>query len=174
MNLILESAKFAQQAHAGQNRKYGRGPYVHHPARVAARVALLPDATEEMVAAAFLHDVLEDTHASIGDLEQRFGPAVAGLVRELTNQSKGLPLPRAERKRMDREHLATISRPAKLIKLLDRIDNLREVGGASPDFRRLYTQESLLLAEAIGDADKGLKKELIDAAHQLLGQAVAP
>jgi (p)ppGpp synthase/HD superfamily hydrolase len=173
-NLILRAAQFAREAHGTQTRKYNGRPYVEHPARVASRVALYPEATEAMVAAAFLHDVLEDTQTIFYDLVKEFGSEVAALVQELTNTSKiDQPvLPRDERKRMDRERLVKVSREAKIIKLIDRIDNLRDMFGASVKFVRLYAEESLSLATVIGDADAALKMELLDTATEVLGRAI--
>jgi len=169
-NIILKAAAFAREAHEGQFRKYHKVPYIHHPARVAARVALLDGTSEEMVAAAFLHDILEDTKVHMVQLEENFGTKITQLVIGLTSVSKGLVnTPREERKKMDREWLARNGTPeVKRIKMLDRIDNLRDMGGADEEFLKLYAKESILLAEAIGDTDLALKKELIEVAHVLL------
>jgi len=168
MNLILKAAALAREAHSGQRRKYNDLPYVVHPARVAGRVAIHPDATEDMVAAAFLHDVVEDTTVLIETIRRETNPEVAGFVRWMTNPSKGLKILRAERKKMDREHLARAPWQVKIIKLIDRIDNLTEMTGAPEDFARLYADESFRLVEAIGEADTGLKAELIERALALL------
>ncbi len=167
MNIILKAAAFARQAHDGQRRKYNDRPYIVHPARVAGRVAAHPQATETMVAAAFLHDVVEDTPHILGDIEGEFGTEVARLVEELTNPSKGSTAPRHERKRQDREHLTRVNDEAKIIKLLDRIDNLQEIAEAPGDFLRKYCEESRLLAEVIGDADLDLKADLLDSIERL-------
>lgn len=82
MNLILKAAAFARQAHADQRRKYNDRPYIQHPARVAGRVAAHPQVTEAMVAAAFLHDVVEDTPHTLDEVSAEFGPEVARLVLE--------------------------------------------------------------------------------------------
>jgi len=150
-NLVTKAVNFAFTAHEGQLRKFTKLPYVMHPVRVAFRVSVVPGATEEMVAAAVLHDVLEDTPTEQEDIEAEFGPVVAGLVSELTNTTKGMQFSRAHRKKMDRERIATTSREARIIKLVDRIDNLREVGQGSPEYRKMYAGESLLLLEAIGN-----------------------
>jgi (p)ppGpp synthase/HD superfamily hydrolase len=168
MNMILEAARLARRAHEGQRRKYNGRPYVEHPARVAARTALLPEVTEEMVAAAFLHDVIEDTPIKLEEIVRDFGSSVGSLVEAMTNQSKVThpQANRAERKRLDRERLARIPRQAKLIKMIDRIDNLREMTGAPRGFLTLYGQESLLLLEALGDTDELLARELFDEASR--------
>lgn len=89
MSLIIDAAQFAATAHKGQVRKYNGRPYISHPIRVAGRVATHPEASEELVAAAFLHDVVEDCNVGIGLLQRIFGHAVASLVGDLTNPSKG-------------------------------------------------------------------------------------
>jgi len=160
MNVIIRAAQFACAAHAGQKRKYNGRLYITHPSRIAGRAATLEDATEKLVVAAYLHDVLEDTNRTAAEIGDRFGSEVVRLVLELTNPSKGLDTPRAERKRIDREHLAKASHEAKLLKLLDRIDNLCELEGAPRGFQRLYANESALLLDAIGDAHSELAQEL--------------
>lgn len=160
-NVILRAAHFARHAHAGQRRKYQDQPYIYHPARVAGRMALHPEATEALVAAAFLHDVVEDTPHSLDEIEEHFGPEIARLVDELTEASLGMAAPRSVRMQVDREHYARVSREAKLLKLLDRIDNLESIEQAPVNFVHKYCQESRLLAEVIGDADAELKAELL-------------
>ena len=68
LNPILRAAQFARQAHEGQRRKCNDRPYIEHPARVAARVTILPGATEAMVVAAWLHDVVEDTTVELDEI----------------------------------------------------------------------------------------------------------
>lgn len=175
MSIILAAARLATQAHEGQKRKYTGRDYIEHPARVAGRVALQPNAREDMVAAAFLHDTLEDTQATDADILVATNADVLHLVRGLTNPSKGRKdLRRDERKAMDREHLRWTSWDVKIIKLIDRIDNLLEMSGAPWDFMALYAQESLLLAEVIGDADSKLKNDLIALATERKTQAALP
>lgn len=169
MNLILRAAAFARRAHEGQRRKYTARPYIEHPARVAGRVAAHPRATEAMVAAAFLHDVVEDTPHTLDEIEAEFGPVVSRLVGELTNPSKGSKAPRKARKQADLVHLATVSREAKIIKLLDRIDNLRDMMDAPDGFRHLYCAESRRLVAVIMDADLELADELLECVAELEG-----
>jgi (p)ppGpp synthase/HD superfamily hydrolase len=139
--------ELAQEAHAGQTRKYTGEPYLMHPLRVAA---LVGGYGPTCVLVALLHDVLEDCPAISAMRIQ----AVAGLevrcgVEALTNPSKGTKFSRAERKKMDREHIATQPRDARIIKAYDRIDNLRDMGDAPADFRRLYAHESEQLLEVL-------------------------
>jgi guanosine-3',5'-bis(diphosphate) 3'-pyrophosphohydrolase len=167
--LILRAARIAKAAHAGQLRKYRPRPYIEHPARVAASAMLIDGITAEEVAAAWLHDVIEDC----GYIPERLAAegvpqATIDLVLELTNPSKQHPnLPRAERKRLDREHLAHVSPAARRLKALDRIDNLRELQHAPRDFCSLYADESLQLAAALADVPPALIEDLYSAIEAL-------
>lgn len=167
MNLIIQAARFAEEAHRGQERKYSGRPYITHPCRVAGRVAIHPECGEAEVAAAFLHDVAEDCGVKIRDLHQNFGLDVALLVEQLTNPSKQFPgWSRPEKKAIDRKHAATISREAKIIKMIDRIDNLRETLKGT-DFASMYAMESLLLWEVLKEADCELAAEMLQVIRTL-------
>lgn len=150
MSIILKAAALATRAHEGKKRKYTDFPYITHPARVAGRVGILPGVTEELVAAAYLHDVLEDTTVTREEIEQETNAQVGFYVDCMTNRSKDTGLPRAACKEMDRKHLAEIPDEVKKIKTLDRIDNLLEMTVASTDFKKTYSEESLLLADVLG------------------------
>jgi (p)ppGpp synthase/HD superfamily hydrolase len=161
MNLILKAAQFAALSHRGQIRKYNGAPYITHPMRVAGRAMMLPECDEAMACAAWLHDVIEDCGVTETMISQQIAARPASLVAELTNPSKQYPdLSRAERKAMDREHIAQASREARIIKLLDRIDNLNEMGGSDPQFRQTYHQESLLLLDVLQHTHGELESEL--------------
>jgi (p)ppGpp synthase/HD superfamily hydrolase len=174
-SLILKAARFAGKAHRGTFRKWGRSrdPYIWHPMRVAGLVSLNFRATEEMVAAAWLHDVVEDCGESLeGLLAAGFPATVVELVEGLTNPGKKFPkLARAERKRMDREAVAAGPWEVRLIKLADRVDNLRDVvEGAAPEgFAEKYLGESRLLLGALAGTDlemEGLLGGMLDAAEK--------
>ncbi len=167
MNLIIKAAQFAARAHSGQTRKDGKTPYMRHLERVAGRQSSRVDATEENVCICLLGDVLEDTKATLGELVATFGGNIAFGVEAMTNPSKGSTAPRAEQKQLDREHLVTASKEVKIIKMLDRIDNLNDL---DPDdsFAVVYAGESLLLIDVIGSADTDLADELRTVAHMLL------
>lgn len=151
MSIILRAAALADRAHQGQKRKYTNFPYITHPARVAGRVGILPGVTEEMVAAAYLHDVLEDTSITREEIEEATNAQVGYYVDCLTNKSKGTGLPRDQRKALDREHISQAPFEVRQIKAIDRLDNLLEMTDAPTDFKKLYAQESVLLADALGE-----------------------
>lgn len=168
-SLILKAAHLAREAHHGQLRKYRPRPYIEHPARVAASAMLIENVTADEVAAAWLHDVIEDCgYTAERLLAEGMTETTVQLVLELTNPSKQHPnLPRAERMQMDREHLRHISFEGRRLKMLDRIDNLRDVAEAPGDFRSLYAAETVLLADELQDVDADLLEDLLQAIEAL-------
>ena len=165
-SLTSRASVLATFAHEGQERDDGGGPYIRHPARVATTLARHFPTDHALVAAAWCHDVIEDCpQISADTLREAIGDDALALVREVTNPSKNFPdLPRAERKAMDRAHIAMISRRAKLIKLADRADNLTE-GATSPDkaWIATYVAESRSLAEVLHGTHPPLEAELAAA-----------
>ncbi len=124
VRLVSEAAEFAARRHNGMARK-GRGdePYINHLAEVAN---LLSQATAgedaELVAAGWLHDTIEDTRTTHGELSRRFGLRVASLVAEVTDD---MTLSRSERRQKQAEDAPKKSAGAKLIKIADKISNIR-------------------------------------------------
>jgi len=159
MSAVVEQARtFAIAAHSacGQVRKYTGEPYHVHPAEVAWIVEQA-GGTEAQRAAAWLHDVVEDTDVSIELIEQMFGTYVAELVGWLTDVSVPTDGNRAERKAIDREHTAQASLDAKMIKLADLISNTESIVKHDEKFAKIYLEEKrLLLTEALYDADAQL------------------
>jgi guanosine-3',5'-bis(diphosphate) 3'-pyrophosphohydrolase len=129
--LILNAAAFAADRHRRQRRKDAdASPYINHPLALAAILADEAGVTDASVlAAALLHDTVEDTDTKPEELVARFGPAVAGIVAEVTDDKKLL---KPERKRLQIVHAGTASRGAKLVKLADKIANLRDITTSPP------------------------------------------
>jgi (p)ppGpp synthase/HD superfamily hydrolase len=148
---------YASKAHEkiGQKRKYTGEPYINHPAAVVALVKSVPH-TEEMLAAAWLHDVVEDCGVSIEEILLVFGPEVAMLVEELTDVSKPSDGNRAARKKLDREHSAKSCPAAKTIKLADLIDNSISILERDPDFAKVYLHEKRELLPLLKEGDAKL------------------
>ncbi len=141
--LVERARTYAIAAHRNQVRRYTGEGYVVHPERVAAAVARETD-DPEVIAAAWLHDVLEDTGASAEELTAQFGGRVAGLVVELTNVFTADTHPtlnRARRKALERRRLAAASREARLIKRADALDNLATIEVHDPAFAEVYREE---------------------------------
>lgn len=146
-----EALEFARKAHGEQQRKYTKEAYIEHPKRVAQIVKTVPHTTE-MICAAYLHDVVEDTPVSIEEIEQEFGSKVAGLVHELTDEyikENYQHLNRKNRKKKEVQRQAKMSPEAKTIKLADVIDNTRDIIKNDRDFARKYVPEMEALTEAL-------------------------
>ena len=161
--LVRRAKAFAVQAHTSivHLRKYTSAPYAVHLENVAALVATVTD-DPQTLAAAWLHDVVEDTPTTLEDVEREFGRPVAELVGSLTDVSRPGDGNRALRKGRDREHLAQASAAAKTIKLADLIDNCRDICRNDPKFAKVYLAEMKELLEVLRDGD-----------DRLYGQAVA-
>ena len=124
IRLVSEAADLAARRHNGMARK-GRGnePYVNHLAEVANLLALVTDGEDaELVAAGWLHDTVEDTETTRDELAQKFGERVAALVAEVTDD---MSLPKPQRRERQIEDAPHKSQGARLIKIADKISNIR-------------------------------------------------
>lgn len=154
--------------HDGQLRKFSNIPYITHPIEVSMEIYKFYSNKgydnkyiDIQVNASILHDSKEDTNITEQEIIDVAGLETLELVRELTNPSKYSPhLNRADRKVMDREHLAHVSYPSKIIKLIDRTCNLGDISGAKAGFKRLYCQESRLLLQVLSGTDAYLELQL--------------
>jgi (p)ppGpp synthase/HD superfamily hydrolase len=163
IHAILAAARFASEKHAGQKRKGAAGePYVNHVLEVAELVSsALRECDANLIIAALLHDTIEDTSVTRDELAQRFGPDVADLVVELTDDKS---LPKAERKRLQVQHAPKISPRAQIIKLADKISNLRSILYSPPadwDYERKkeYFEWGKQVVDALSAPDAALKTE---------------
>lgn len=126
---VLRATLFAARAHAGQVRKGAAAePYVNHVIEVAAILAE-HGASEEAILAGLLHDTVEDTETTNADLLAVFGPIVAGLVAEATDDQEK---PKEIRKALQVSQAPTHSDAAKQLKLADKIANLRSIADSPP------------------------------------------
>ncbi len=164
-DLVKRAKTFATSAHQriGHRRKYSQQPYEVHLKSVASLVKEV-GGSEEMIAAAWLHDTVEDTPATHHDIEEAFGAKVARLVYELTDVSKPSDGNRATRKALDRDHLSRASAAAQTIKLADLIDNTRDICKHDENFARVYLVEMAALLDVL---DKG-NAELMRRARKTL------
>jgi guanosine-3',5'-bis(diphosphate) 3'-pyrophosphohydrolase len=127
LDLLQEAVAFAARAHDGQRRKDGATPYISHPLRVCLVVRDLFGVTDRRVlAAAVLHDAVEDTTTDYDDLAEHFGTEIAGWVAAL---SKDKRLPWAEREAAYCRALAAAPWPVQVCKLADVYDNLSDAAG---------------------------------------------
>lgn len=160
MELVERARVYATAAHAavGQVRKYTNEPYIVHPEEVAAIVASVPGATEEMIAAAWLHDVVEDTGVEVTDIWREFGCVVASYVHWLTNPSKKEDGNRAVRKEMDRRFIQNAPPEVKTIKLADLISNSSSIMDHDESFGKVYLKEKKLMLAVLKEGDPTLFK----------------
>ena len=161
-DIIERAALFSRAAHqaVGQRRKYTGEPYWQHPVAVAETVSAVEMATPEMIAAAHLHDVLEDTAVTALDIEECFGLRVAVLVQELTDQFIDPEIGnRAHRKALERDRLAQVSPEAQTIKYADLIDNTVSIVARDRGFARVYLAEKRLLLEVMTAGDQALWRQ---------------
>ncbi len=123
---LLEALRFAAVRHRNQRRKgEGQVPYINHPVAVARDLAVIGGVTDPYIlAAALLHDTVEDTGTTFDEIGERFGPEVRALVEEVTDDKV---LPNDTRKRLQIEHSFGLSTGAKLIKLGDKLSNVRSL-----------------------------------------------
>jgi (p)ppGpp synthase/HD superfamily hydrolase len=163
--LIDKAKELAGKAHEGQFRKYSGMPYIVHPIEVATILQTVPH-TEDMVAAALLHDVVEDTDYTVDDIADLVSPEVAKLVEGLTDVSKPEDGNRAVRKAKDRAFLAEQSAEVQTIKYADIISNTQDIRANDPSFAKVYIEEMKSLLEVMDKGDKTLfekAKEIVYA-----------
>ena len=153
--LINKAKMLAGKAHEGQFRKYSGLPYIVHPIEVATIVQTV-EHSEEMIAAALLHDVVEDTEYTVADISKEVSPKVAELVEGLTDVSKPEDGNRKTRKAMDKDHLAKQSAEVQTIKLADVISNSQDIKANDPSFAKVYIEEMKALLEVLDKGDKTL------------------
>src|SRR5207237_8837529 len=129
--LRLRALAFAAHKHRDQRRKDAEAsPYINHPIALADVLVNEGGVTDvEVLCAALLHDTVEDTATTHEELVNAFGSRVARIVAEVTDDKT---LPKAERKRLQIEHAASVSSEAKLVKLADKLCNLRDVADRPP------------------------------------------
>jgi hypothetical protein len=156
--LISQAREFATTKHIDHKRKYTGAPYTDHLAAVANTVQSVPH-TPEMVAAAWLHDTVEDTNTAFAEIREHFGNTIANLVEMLTDVSIPADGNRAARKKKDREHLAQACPEAQTIKLADMLDNLHDIQNHDPMFAETYTAEMRLLLPLLRRGDQTLYKQ---------------
>lgn len=155
--LIERAAAFAKAAHESidQRRKYTNEPYIVHPQAVAGLVESVTT-DEVMIAAAWLHDVVEDTSVTIEEVEADFGQDVASLVDDLTDVAQPIDGNRAARTAKNRDHTAVADPRAKTVKLADVIHNISDIAQANPGYAPKYIAEKEQLIEVLGDGDPAL------------------
>lgn len=166
--LLLKALAFAASKHKDQRRKdVDASPYINHPIALADVLCNEGHVTDiEVICAALLHDTVEDTDTVPEELEAAFGKAIRDIVMEVTDDKA---LPKQARKQAQIDHAAGISDKAKLVKLADKICNLRDVANCPPsewtlERRREYFDWANAVIEGLRGVDDRLEA-VFDAAY---------
>lgn len=166
--VILAALQFAAYKHRDQRRKdLEASPYINHPIALANVLWGEGDVHDPVViSAALLHDTIEDTETTAEEIRERFGAKVARVVEEVSDDKD---LDKATRKRLQIEHAPHISHEAKLVKLADKICNLRDMGASPPKtWPKSRVREYFDWAKAVVDGLRGAHPRLeaiFDAAY---------
>lgn len=129
--LLVKATAFAADKHSKQRRKNAeKSPYINHPIAVASILCNEAHVTDiNVLCSALLHDTVEDTYATHEELTKKFGQEIAWIVEEVTDDKLK---DKEERKQLQIEHAGDLSIKAKLVKLADKISNLRDVTNDPP------------------------------------------
>lgn len=150
MNIVEKALIFATAAHAavGQKRKYTNEDYIVHPIEVMEIVKTVQH-TEAMLAAALLHDVVEDTSITLEQVREIFGDEVSDLVYWITDRSEPSDGNRKARKAIDRKHIMKAPTAVKTIKLADLISNTKSIVQYDKNFAETYLKEKMELLSVL-------------------------
>lgn len=172
--LLIRAAAFAAERHRHQRRRDAEAsPYINHPIALADVLANEGGVDDlNALCAALLHDTVEDTQTSAADIEAAFGARIAAIVLEVSDDKS---LPKAERKRLQIEHAPQLSREAKLIKLADKICNLRDLLAQPPadwsaQRKRDYFDWAAQVVAGVRGVHPGLEA-VFDATHARAGES---
>ena len=170
---LLAALDFAAIRHRDQKRKgTDASPYINHPIEVAQILTSVGGVTDaDVLRAAVLHDTVEDTGTSAEEIEASFGARVRGLVDEVSDDKT---LPKATRKQLQIEHAASLSPEAKLIKLADKICNVRDVIHDPPEHWELQRRRAYLeWARRVVDGCRGTNATLEAEFDRILAEGAA-
>ncbi len=170
LSKLLNAASFAAGKHRQQRRKDAdSSPYINHPLEVASLLADVGAVTDvELLIAALLHDTVEDTDATLQEIEQLFGKGVCGIVAEVTDDKS---LPKDQRKQLQVKHAGSKSIRARQLKIADKTCNIRDLSENSPadwDWARKveYLRWARQVVEECRGANLRLEEAFVDAAKQ--------
>lgn len=156
MTLYERAVKFAIKAHRNQVRKYTGEPYIMHPLKVAEIVRTVEWHTDEMLAAAVLHDVVEDCDVTIQDVCDHFGTVVGMYVSYCTDVSIPSDGDRRTRKEKDAWHYSRGPAESQTIKIADLLHNTADIYANDPRFWEVYKHEKWYCLNLLTEADPGL------------------
>lgn len=175
---IIKRAKdFSIAKHMGQFRKGDGRPYACHPKEVAEIVKKYKGQSkhiDELIAASYLHDTVEDTTTTIKELQDEFGVLVASLVEELTSDTKKIAV--VGKKKYLAKKMSSMSSYALVIKLADRISNTADIVTMPIKFQKKYLRETMFILNKIKSSRKlsATHLKLIDVIERNLIKVIKP
>ncbi|MCL7744368.1 HD domain-containing protein [Guyparkeria hydrothermalis] len=166
--VVREALDVAIAAHDGQVRRYTGEPFVLHPVAVA-HVASEYERDPLVLAAALLHDVVEDTEVTASDLASRFPASVVRMVLSLTNPSQPTDGDRASRKAIDHAHVVRADSRSQTIKYADVFLNVRSIAQHDPDFaKHVYLPQKASLINRLDRGHPRLRQRVQDCIQELI------
>jgi guanosine-3',5'-bis(diphosphate) 3'-pyrophosphohydrolase len=158
-NILLKGAFFAAEKHKDQRRKDPKeSPYINHPIGVAYILTRCGVTDVDVLVAAMLHDTVEDTETTLDEIAQTFNPRVASIVAEVTDDKN---LAKQERKNMQVINAPKKTKEAKLVKMADKIYNLRDLQQTTPTgWTKERVQEYFIWARKVTDGLMGVNEDL--------------
>jgi len=167
---FTEAAYFAAQKHRGQTRKGNGDPYINHPLEVVNLLTNIGNVEDfNVLIAAVLHDTIEDTGTTPEEITARFGGEVCGMVLELSDDKS---LPKEKRKDLQIEHAPHLSHGAKLVKLADKISNIRDVAeNPPPDWNMQRRRDYIEWGEKVVAGLRGTNLNLENHFDELVATA---
>jgi guanosine-3',5'-bis(diphosphate) 3'-pyrophosphohydrolase len=170
IGLLLKAIGFSAEKHRNQRRKdIPHSPYINHPIEVLETLWELGGVRDEAILlAAILHDTIEDTNTTAEEIEVNFGPEVLSLVLEVSDDKS---LPKAIRKQLQIETAPHKSEGAKLIKLADKLCNVRDTLYSPPvSWTRKRQMEYLLWTEKVVQGLRGINQSMEEAYDSLMAE----
>ncbi|KAF2879668.1 hypothetical protein ILUMI_26506 [Ignelater luminosus] len=167
IEIVIKCVNFAAVKHKDQRRLDPESsPYINHPIGVAYILTNEAKITDvDVIQAALLHDTVEDTNATFEEIENEFGPKIRSIVEEVTDDKS---LPKQERKLLQIKHAPTSSYEAKLVKLADKLYNLRDLEKATPKRWTPYrVQEYFAWSKKVVDGLRGTNQAMEDSLDEL-------
>ncbi len=172
IGLVLKASHFAAQKHKDQRRKgKDAAPYINHPIDLAQLLWHTAQVRDPIViAAALLHDTVEDTDTTFDDIEREFGSNVKAVVAEVTDDKS---LPKTVRKQKQIDHAPHLSDRARLVKLADKISNLKDILREPPAGWSVQRQYGYFQwAKAVVDPIRGCNSPLESLFDEVYQQGV--
>lgn len=171
IHLVIKAVSYAAEKHKYQRRKgFNQVPYINHPLKVARLLSEAGESDENLLLAAILHDVIEDTDATPDDIRREFNDTICNLVLEVTDDKE---LPYAIRKELQVKSTESLSLDAKKLKVADKICNMRDIVSYPLDWSTERKLSYLEWADQVAKGCRGANEKLDLLFNETLAQGLA-